>query len=463
MPLRKPARRLQPVGLHLGHRRSPPAAPSRPDAASAPACVPRPACASSSGSAARIFSASASITAGIFVTASSPMVNLAVSALCPIPGPMASTVFPAVSPARISGARFSAAICPAARRRQRPGHQLRRNRRHQRQRRRGNRRRHQPRPRPQSRQRRHGRRARFAPRRSQTPTHHQHVPKVALVGRRRPRGLDQRMRRARPIQSQLRNDRLIRRPDRRHHNRLVPPPRQLPKNVRQFRRGKRHHGIGRKRRVPRRQVFVRDVQHGPIKCGRRLVRRPARGQIHRQHRRRARLHPLQRRQRQPLQRRLKARSQHRVHNQIGIEQRPCAAPVPPLHEPRARAPAPTRSTRATPRRHRPASPRARPAAASSPPGRLRPGAAPPSCRRRRYCRARTAPSPAAPAETAPARTPPPPPTPPASDPATPPRTAPSSTRSQACISAAERTCMASMVVHEGTARRPPVLQNSILA
>src|ERR1035437_7230622 len=60
-----------------------------------------------------MLSASASITAGIVVASSRPHVNLTVSGLCPMPGPIASTVLPAVSAERNSGARFSAEIEPA--------------------------------------------------------------------------------------------------------------------------------------------------------------------------------------------------------------------------------------------------------------------------------------------------------------------------------------------------------------
>jgi len=69
--------------------------------------------ASSTGLAARMLSASASITAGILVAESRPVVNLTVSGSLPRPGPIASTVIPAVSAASASGARFSAAMQPA--------------------------------------------------------------------------------------------------------------------------------------------------------------------------------------------------------------------------------------------------------------------------------------------------------------------------------------------------------------
>ena len=60
-----------------------------------------------------IFRASASMTAGSVVAESSPVTNLAVSAPCPRPGPMASTVMPFVKAARCCRARLSGVACPS--------------------------------------------------------------------------------------------------------------------------------------------------------------------------------------------------------------------------------------------------------------------------------------------------------------------------------------------------------------
>ena len=129
--LGKAARHFEPVGLHLGHREMPASRAISPGCGVSTSVRPLASLASSTGLAARILSASASITAGILVAESRPVVNLIVSGLWPRPGPMASTVFPEVS-AATTGPRLSAEIEPVSVGSQRPGHQLRRDGRHQR-------------------------------------------------------------------------------------------------------------------------------------------------------------------------------------------------------------------------------------------------------------------------------------------------------------------------------------------
>src|SRR5512146_427846 len=70
--------------------------------------------ASRTGFAARMFNPSASITTGISMSDSNPVVNLTVSGSWPSPGPMASTVLPIANAAVFSEARFSSDIAPAA-------------------------------------------------------------------------------------------------------------------------------------------------------------------------------------------------------------------------------------------------------------------------------------------------------------------------------------------------------------
>jgi len=191
-------------------------------------------------------------------------------------------------------------------RNQRPGHQLRRNGRHQRQNRRGNSRRHQACPGSQRAQRRHGGRARLANR----AAHHQHMTEVALIGRCRTVRLGQRKHRPSPRQiervgAEGGDHRLLRRADGRNHDGLLPASRQLPKYVRRLGRGKGDDRIGGEDR--------------PGYRGRGFVGRPAGGQVDCENGSRAGLHPFLRGGGKPSQRRLEAGAHHGVQNQVGLK------------------------------------------------------------------------------------------------------------------------------------------------
>ena len=157
----------------------------------------------------------------------------------------------------------------------------------------------------------------------------------------------------------------------------------------------------------------------------------------------------QRGERQALERRLESRAQHRVHNQIGVERSAVLSQSLGVRDNMDLSRVSDCSVRSTPLRRRLPVARALPATAWSPRVRHRPAAAPPSCHRRRCCRARTALSRAVHSGTA-AR----------AKAATAEEAArinwidgiPNRSvvaRSQACISAADRTCIATIVLEIG--------------